>query len=152
MGDDKGAALRDLRAFAWMRRTLWIGMGLATVQQVTGINTVNYYAPTILESTGLGTSAALTATIAVGVTSVVMTLVGIVLLGYFNRRPLLLIGFSGVAGPQLVLALSFLLPESTFRSYFIGWLVPVPPLAVARVADGLVRRLPPVAVTHCRSI
>ena len=119
MGEDKGAALRDLRAFPWMRRTLWIGIGLATVQQATGINTVNYYAPTILESTGLGTSAALIATIAVGVTSVVMTIIGIVLLGHFNRRPLLLIGFTGVAGSQLVLALSFLLPESTFRSYLI---------------------------------
>ena len=119
MGEDKGAALRDLRAFPWMRRTLWIGCGLATVQQATGINTVNYYAPTILESTGLGTSAALIATIAVGVTSVIMTIIGIVLLGYFNRRPLLLIGFCGVAGSQLVLALSFLLPESTFRSYLI---------------------------------
>ena len=119
MGEDKGAALRDLRAFPWMRRTLWIGMGLATVQQATGINTVNYYAPTILESTGLGTSAALTATIAVGVTSVVMTIIGIILLGHFNRRPLLLIGFTGVACSQLVLALSFLLPESTFRSYLI---------------------------------
>ncbi len=119
MREDKGAAVRDLRAFPWMRRTLWIGCGLATVQQATGINTVNYYAPTILESTGLGTSAALTATIAVGVTSVIMTIVGIVLLGYFNRRPLLLIGFSGVACSQLVLALSFLLPESTFRSYLI---------------------------------
>ena len=85
MGEDKGAALRDLRAFPWMRRTLWIGCGLATVQQATGINTVNYYAPTILESTGLGTSAALIATIAVGVTSVIMTIIGIVLLGHFNR-------------------------------------------------------------------
>ncbi len=117
--EDKGAALRDLKAFPWMRRTLWLGMGLATVQQATGINTVNYYAPTILESTGLGTSAALTATIAVGVTSVIMTVVGIILLGKFNRRPLLLVGFSGVVGSQLVLALSFLLPESTFRSYLI---------------------------------
>src|SRR6476620_1529186 len=119
MGEDKGAALRDLRAFPWMRRTLWIGCGLATVQQATGINTVNYYAPTILESTGLGTSAALIATIAVGVTSVIMTIVGIILLGKFNRRPLLLTGFSGVVGAQLVLSLSFLLPESTFRSYLI---------------------------------
>src|SRR6478609_210099 len=118
-GEAEGAALRDIRAFPWMRRTLWIGIGLATVQQATGINTVNYYAPTILESTGLGTSAALTATIAVGVTSVVMTIIGIILLGHFNRRPLLLIGFTGVACSQLVLALSFLLPESTFRSYRI---------------------------------
>ncbi len=117
--EDKGAALRDLRTYRWMRRTLWIGIGLATVQQATGINTVNYYAPTILESTGLGTSAALIATIAVGVTSVVMTIVGIILLGKFNRRPLLLTGFSGVVGSQVILALSFLLPESGFRSYLI---------------------------------
>src|SRR6478735_2152970 len=57
VSEDKGAALRDLKTYKWMRRTLWIGIGLATVQQATGINTVNYYAPTILESTGLGTSA-----------------------------------------------------------------------------------------------
>ncbi|HEX8510146.1 MAG TPA: sugar porter family MFS transporter, partial [Propionibacteriaceae bacterium] len=79
--EDKGAALRDLKAFPWMRRILWIGCGLAVVQQATGINTVNYYAPTILEQSGLGVSASLVATIAVGVTSVVMTIVGIVLLG-----------------------------------------------------------------------
>jgi MFS transporter, SP family, major inositol transporter len=117
--EDAGTALRDLREFPWMRRILWIGCGLAAVQQATGINTVNYYAPTILESTGLGASAALVATIGVGVTSVVMTIIGIVLLGYFNRRPLLITGLSGVAAAHLVLAASFLLPESTARSYLI---------------------------------
>lgn len=54
VAEDKGAAMRDLRAFPWMRRILWIGCGLAAVQQATGINTVNYYAPTILEDTGVG--------------------------------------------------------------------------------------------------
>jgi len=117
--EDKGAAFRDLKTYKWMRRTLWIGIGLATVQQATGINTVNYYAPTILKSTGLGDSAALIATIAVGVTSVVMTIVGIILLGKYNRRPLLLTGFAGVVGAQIILALSFQLPESTARSYII---------------------------------
>jgi MFS transporter, SP family, major inositol transporter len=117
--EDKGAALRDLRAFPWMRRLLAIGCGLAIVQQATGINTVNYYAPTILKSTGLGTSAALTATIAVGVTSVTTTILGIWLLGFVSRRLLLLLGFSGVAASQATLALTFLLPESTVRSYII---------------------------------
>ena len=56
-----------------MRRLLWIGIGLAVVQQATGINTVNYYAPSILERSGLGVSASLVATVAVGVTSVLMT-------------------------------------------------------------------------------
>jgi major inositol transporter-like SP family MFS transporter len=117
--EDKGAALRDLREFAWMRRILWIGCGLATVQQATGINTVNYYAPTILESTGLGASASLILTITVGVVAIIGTILGIVLLGYYNRRPLLLTGFTGVATGHAVLALSFLLPESAFRSYLI---------------------------------
>jgi major inositol transporter-like SP family MFS transporter len=117
--EDTGAALRDLRTFPWMRRILWIGCGLATVQQATGINTVNYYAPTILESTGLGASASLILTITVGVVAIIGTILGIVLLGYINRRPLLLTGFIGVASGHAVLALSFLLPESGFRSYLI---------------------------------
>jgi MFS transporter, SP family, major inositol transporter len=119
VNEDKGAALRDLRSYPWMRRVLWIGCGLATVQQATGINTVNYYAPTILESTGLGASAALVLTITVGMTSIIGTVLGIILLGYKNRRPLLMTGFIGVAAGHAVLALSFLLPASTGRSYLI---------------------------------
>jgi major inositol transporter-like SP family MFS transporter len=119
VSEDKGAALRDLRAYPWMRRVLWIGIGLAIVQQATGINTVNYYAPTILESAGLGTSAALVLTIAVGVVGVGGTILGIYLLGHVNRRPLVMTGFIGVAAGHLVLALMFLLPESRGRAYLI---------------------------------
>jgi major inositol transporter-like SP family MFS transporter len=119
VSEDKGAALRDLRAYLWMRRILFVGIGLAIVQQATGINTAIYYAPSILESTGLGTSASLVATIAVGVISVTMTIVGIILLGRMNRRPLLITGFAGVAGSQAALAICFALPESTLRSYLV---------------------------------
>jgi major inositol transporter-like SP family MFS transporter len=127
VSEDKGAALRDLRAYAWMRRVLWIGIGLAIVQQATGINTVNYYAPTILESAGVGTSAALVLTITVGVVGVAGTILGIYLLGHVNRRPLVMIGFIGVAAGHLILALMFLLPESRTRAYLIllGMLVVV---------------------------
>jgi MFS transporter, SP family, major inositol transporter len=127
VAEDKGAALRDLRAYAWMRRVLWIGIGLAIVQQATGINTVNYYAPTILESAGVGTSAALVLTIAVGVVGVGGTILGIYLLGHVNRRPLVITGFIGVAAGHLILALMFLLPESQLRAYLIlaGMLVVV---------------------------
>jgi MFS transporter, SP family, major inositol transporter len=45
------------------------------------------------------------------------TILGIVLIGRINRRPLLLTGFTGVAARHAILALSFLLPESAFRSY-----------------------------------
>jgi major inositol transporter-like SP family MFS transporter len=108
-----------IRDVPWIRRVVLIGCGLAIIQQATGINTVNYYAPTILKQSGLGVSAALVATIAVGVTSVVTTVIGIVLLGYIGRRTMLLIGFAGVAGSQAALSLVFLLPESMTRSYVI---------------------------------
>lgn len=108
-----------IRDVPWIRRVVLVGCGLAIIQQATGINTVNYYAPTILEQSGLGVSAALVATIAVGVTSVVTTIIGIVLLGYIGRRTMLMVGFAGVAVSQAALAATFLLPESTMRSYVI---------------------------------
>ncbi|GAA1996794.1 sugar porter family MFS transporter [Nakamurella flavida] len=117
--EQKGAAIRELRAHPWMRRILWIGCGLAAVQQATGINTVNYYAPTILQSTGLAADAALVLTITVGVVAIVGTITGIVLIGFLDRRTLLITGFIGVAAGHALLALSFRLPESTFRSYLI---------------------------------
>lgn len=118
-GDARKHAWKALRDNRWMRRLLYIGFGLAAVQQATGINTVNYYAPSILTRTGLGDQAALIATIGVGVTSVGMTIVGIWLLGFVGRRTMLLIGFSGVVGAQVVLALVFLLPPSDAVSYII---------------------------------
>jgi major inositol transporter-like SP family MFS transporter len=117
--NERSHAWRDLKNNPWMRRLLWIGIGLAVVQQATGINTVNYYAPIILERSGLGVSASLVATIAVGVTSVVMTIVGIWLLGFVGRRRMLIIGFSGVVGSQALLAVVFMLPQSNAVSYTI---------------------------------
>ncbi|MCU1575123.1 MAG: transporter [Micrococcaceae bacterium] len=117
--NERSSALRDLKNNPWMRKLLWTGIGLAVVQQATGINTVNYYAPTILERSGLGVSASLVATIAVGVTSVLMTILGIWLLGYIGRRRMLIIGFSGVVASQAILAVVFLLPQSDLVSYII---------------------------------
>lgn len=115
----KGAAVRALRVNKWMRRILWIGVGIGVASQATGINTVNYYAPTILASAGVGTSAALVLTVAVGVVGVIGTIVGIILLGHVNRRRLVTIGYTGVAAGHLLLALMFLLPESPLRAYLI---------------------------------
>ena len=117
--NERSSAWRDLKNNPWMRRLLWVGIGLAAAQQATGINTVNYYAPTILERSGLGVSASLVATIAVGVTSVLMTVLGIWLLGFVGRRRMLVIGFSGVVASQALLAVVFTLPQSDLVSYTI---------------------------------
>ena len=122
--EDRGAKRASigsiLRAHPYMKRLLIIGAGLATVQQATGINTVNYYGTTILrDDAGLGDQAALVSTIAIGATSVIMTVVGIWLLGFVGRRKMLLTGFIGVAASQAVLAGVFQLPQSDFRAYTI---------------------------------
>ncbi len=76
----------------WVLRIVVIGMGLSVIQQITGVNAIMYYAPRILESTGIGTNAALTATIANGVISVLAALVGLILVRRLKRKKLLALG------------------------------------------------------------
>ncbi len=90
-----GTGLRELFE-PWIRPAIIVGVGLAVFQQVTGINTVIYYAPTIFKSTGFGSSASILATVGVGVINVVFTIVSVLLLDRTGRRPLLLIGLSGM--------------------------------------------------------
>ena len=118
LSEEKGP-WADLAAYAWMRRILIIGIVFGMACLLTGINTAIYYGPTILKSTGLASSAALTANIGVGAIGVIMTVVGIYLLGKVNRRTMLKIGFTGVVFSDLLLAIMFKLPESTARSYLI---------------------------------
>jgi sugar porter (SP) family MFS transporter len=85
-----------------VKAALVVGVGLAILQQVSGINTVIYYAPTIVEFTGVNSSSsAILASVAVGLVNVGMTLVAIRLLDRAGRRPLLLIG-SAVMGVALL--------------------------------------------------
>ncbi len=94
-----------------VRPALVIGIGLAVFQQITGINTVIYYAPTILQSAGISSaSGAILATAGIGVVNVVMTLVSMWLIDRMGRRPLLLIGTAGIAITLGVLGFAFLKP------------------------------------------
>ncbi len=88
---------------------LIVGVALAALQQVTGINTVIYYAPTIFQFAGFGSAnAAIFATIGVGVVNVLATLVAVWLIDKVGRRPLLLVGEAGMAASLAVLGGGFL--------------------------------------------
>jgi sugar porter (SP) family MFS transporter len=91
-----------------VRPALIIGIALAIIQQITGINTVIYYAPTLLESAGLGQHAAIGGTVIVGMINVLLTIVAIRLLDRVGRRPLLLGGTAGMVVGLLVIAISFI--------------------------------------------
>jgi sugar porter (SP) family MFS transporter len=90
------------------RRPLIIGIALAVFQQVTGINTVIYYAPTIFQAAGLSSaSVSILATAGVGLVNVIMTVVAMNLMDRAGRRALLLWGLAGMIAMLLVLAAGF---------------------------------------------
>jgi len=105
---EKGS-LRDIIG-AKVRPMLIVGLALAIFQQIVGINTVIYYAPTILRFTGSSVSSAITQTVFIGVTNVVFTTVAVLLLDRFGRRVFLLVGTVGLIVSLLALGLFFASP------------------------------------------
>ncbi|HYE58922.1 MAG TPA: sugar porter family MFS transporter [Rhodothermales bacterium] len=97
--DPTAQRLSDLRA-PRLRPILVIGIVLAVLQQVTGINTVMYYAPLIFAQTGASVDSALLQTVAVGGVNLLFTFVAIYLIDRIGRRPLMLAG-SALMGVSL---------------------------------------------------
>ncbi|MGC8528557.1 MFS transporter, partial [Acidiphilium sp.] len=94
-----------------LRMAMIVGVGLAIAQQITGINTVIYYAPTIFKFAGFSSSAvAILASVGIGVINVIFTLVAMQLIDRVGRRPLLLISLAGMTLSLLVLGIAFALP------------------------------------------
>ena len=118
---------RDGRLPGWrellnpaVQAPLVIGIGLAIFQQITGINTVIYFAPTIFQAAGLSSaSAAILATAGVGVVNVAMTLVAIWLIDRVGRRALLLTGLVGMAACLVLLGVGFMVGTA---SGALGWI------------------------------
>ena len=98
----------------WIRPALIIGIGLAVFQQITGINTVIYYAPTILEIVGFSAGGAIAATaLGVGVVNVGFTILAVRIIDRAGRRLLLLIGLVGMTVSLALLGLVFSLNSTS---------------------------------------
>jgi len=92
-----------------VKAALVVGIGLAILQQVTGINTVIYYAPTIVEFTGVNSSAgSILAAVGVGVINVGFTVLALRLLDQAGRRTLLMIGVTGMVISLFALGAAFI--------------------------------------------
>ncbi len=103
-----------------LRPAMIVGVGLAVAQQITGINTVIYYAPTIFKFAGLSSaSVAILASVGVGIVNVILTIVAMQLIDRVGRRPLLLVSLAGMSLSLIVLGLAFRLPR---LSGSLGWI------------------------------
>lgn len=104
---EKKLSLSEIMRIPWLRKLLAVGIFLAIVNQTTGVNTIMYYAPKVLSFAGMGTSAAITAQVANGVMSVIGSALGLLLIGRFRRRQLLIFDVTGVGICLLAIAAFF---------------------------------------------
>jgi len=101
-----------------LRLVLLVGVSLAILQQITGINSVFFYAPMIFEQSGIGTDASFMQAILVGVTNLVFTILAMLFIDKLGRKPLLIFGMAGIAVTMFILSYGFhsatytLTPES----------------------------------------
>ncbi len=90
-----------------------VGVLLASLQQFIGINVVLYYAPEIFKTMGAATDTALLQQIVVGAVNLSFTILAILTVDKFGRRPLMIIG-------ALVMALSMFILGTTFYTHSVG--------------------------------
>ena len=100
-------SLRQIFKIRWLRKLIVIGGLIGIFNQTTGVNTMMYYAPKILQQAGFGTQAAITLTVLTGVASVIGSATGLWLLARFNRRTVLISGTAGLTVMLGMLALIF---------------------------------------------
>lgn len=120
--NDARIVLRDIessltatsgRLFAFGTLVVIVGIMLSVFQQFIGINAVLYYAPLMFQNMGASTDTALLQTIVVGVANIVFTLIALVTVDRWGRKPLLITG-------GLIMAVSMLSLGFLFSSGNVG--------------------------------
>ena len=106
IGINHGRFVDELKR-KWVMQLILIGLMIVLATRVTGVNTIMYYAPTVLKATGLGDAAAVTGAVANGVVSILATLLGMLLIGRHSRRKMFFTGQIGVTLSLVLIGLSF---------------------------------------------
>ncbi|WP_097183357.1 sugar porter family MFS transporter [Blastococcus haudaquaticus] len=91
----------------WVRPALIVGCGLAIFTQLSGIEMIVYYSPTILTDNGFSDSAALRVSVALGATYLITQLIGLAIIDRVGRRRLTLLTLPGAALALIVLGTFF---------------------------------------------
>jgi MFS family permease len=86
---------------------VWVGLGLSIFQQFVGINVIFYYSNVLWQAVGFSADDAAIATVITSVINVATTLIAIALIDKIGRKPLLLIGSSGMAVTLITMSIIF---------------------------------------------
>ncbi|MDK8552669.1 sugar porter family MFS transporter [Corynebacterium pseudodiphtheriticum] len=103
-----------LKKMRWIRVTILIAMLIGVTQQITGVNAVIYFAPTMMSEVGISTTNAVYTSIVIGVVSVIACWVGLKIIDVVGRKRLLTWGLTGNIISLLVLALTYSLADGSF--------------------------------------
>ncbi|WP_412100140.1 sugar porter family MFS transporter [Corynebacterium aurimucosum] len=98
---------RALRRHRWMRWAIALAMLMGLTQQITGVNAIVYFAPTMMNQVGISTTNSVYTSMVIGVVSVAACLVGMRVIDRLGRRRLLLTGLSGNVVSLVVLAVAY---------------------------------------------
>jgi MFS transporter, SP family, major inositol transporter len=151
--------LRAVLRSKWLRRIIFVGIGVSMTQQLTGINSIMYYGTRVLEESGMGEEEAVLANIAFGVVAVIGGIIALRNMDRLDRRKTFMIGLTltttchalvGVASMLLpagnplrpyvilVLVVAFVLSMQTFLNIAVWvWLAEAFPLHMRGLGIGV---------------
>jgi sugar porter (SP) family MFS transporter len=104
--EEEETGIRGLLRAKWVRPALIVATGLAVFQQLVGINTIIYFAPTTLTNVGFAKTSAIYANLIIGAINVLMTIIAIKIIDRVGRKPMLFAGVAGMVASMLVLGIS----------------------------------------------
>lgn len=90
---------------------------IATFNQLSGINAILYYAPRLLEQSGIFSDGALLQSVIIGITNLTFSMVGLLLIDKFGRRKLIGAGALGMVFCQAMVARGF--ATGAFQGYYM---------------------------------
>ena len=90
-----------------LRYIFLVGLILGILQQITGINAIYFYATSIFKLTGIGTNAAFASGVLLSTIAVIATIVSMLTIDRFGRRPLAILGIGGIALSMLICGYGF---------------------------------------------
>jgi SP family sugar:H+ symporter-like MFS transporter len=115
LSDDHKPQLKDLidKSSGKLKSIVWIGIGLAALQQLVGINVVFYYGAVLWQAVGFSESDALLINVISGAISIAACIVALAVIDKVGRKPLLKWGSIGMTVTLAVVAIAFLNAEQS---------------------------------------